>query len=328
MLKGIVMSESILPPLEVALTEGRPQTVDEWVRGIRLRQRRTVAAVVDLGKYLIKCKAALAHGQWTQALELAEISLRVAEMFMTIASDPVLANPSNHSALPLAYNTLYDLSKLQAETLEDGITTGWVNPSLTQKALKEKLGGPTKPRLNEWRTPPSVIETVREFFGGTIDLDPCSNSHDKPSVPAHLYFTAADNGLTKEWRGKVFVNPPIADRITQAWVGKAKVEWRNGHVDEIILLLPAVTWSNWFHVLLRESPACFLQGRLHESGIPLVLFYLGERREEFTDAFDHLGTVAEAKRIRVDPPGSVTGIMAESLNHADQLTLHQPDALE
>ncbi|MFI3120022.1 MAG: DNA N-6-adenine-methyltransferase [Methylococcaceae bacterium] len=60
---------------------------------------------------------------------------------------------------------------------------------------------------NEWYTPEKYMEAVSKFFGG-IDLDPCSCEKANKTVKAKSIFTIADDSLTKEWAGKVFLNPP------------------------------------------------------------------------------------------------------------------------
>jgi hypothetical protein len=49
----------------------------------------------------------------------------------------------------------------------------------------------------EWFTPPRYIEAVREVLGA-IDLDPASCESANRIVQATRYFTAADNGYTRD----------------------------------------------------------------------------------------------------------------------------------
>ena len=59
----------------------------------------------------------------------------------------------------------------------------------------------------EWYTPDYIIEAVRSTLG-EITLDPCSNAAANEVVKATFHYTADDDGLSKTWVGKVFVNPP------------------------------------------------------------------------------------------------------------------------
>tara|TARA_R110002020_G_scaffold207256_3_gene412657 strand:- start:1807 stop:2415 length:609 start_codon:yes stop_codon:yes gene_type:complete len=59
----------------------------------------------------------------------------------------------------------------------------------------------------EWYTPAGIIERVRTTMAG-ITLDPCSNTLANRVVKASLFYNASDDGLSKTWVGKVYVNPP------------------------------------------------------------------------------------------------------------------------
>lgn len=144
----------------------------------------------------------------------------------------------------------------------------------------------------DWHTPPEVINATLELFG-TIDLDPCSNDGD-PNIPARRHFREKDDGLTKRWTGRVYMNPPYG-RVIEAWVGKLLAEHEAGRTTEAIALLPSRTDTAWFR-LLRDFPRCFVTGRLRFSEaapapFPSAAFYLGSRLKEFVSAFDELGDV-------------------------------------
>lgn len=77
-----------------------------------------------------------------------------------------------------------------------------------------------------WLTPRLVLNLAVATLGA-IDLDPCSNSHEHPRVPAATHYTAADDGLMRPWHGRVFLNPPYGRTIGD-WVDKLAVEFRVG----------------------------------------------------------------------------------------------------
>jgi hypothetical protein len=147
-------------------------------------------------------------------------------------------------------------------------------------------------QCQEWYTPPHVIEAVVASLGG-IDLDPASNSHSEPVVPAAQHFTAADDGLSSQWFGRVFLNPPYGNTIG-LWTGKLRTEYEAGYVDAAIALVPARTDTQWFRAL-SSYPRCFLHGRLSFSGsqygapFPSSAFFLGQELDRFVAAFAHLG---------------------------------------
>jgi hypothetical protein len=61
----------------------------------------------------------------------------------------------------------------------------------------------------EWFTPPEIIHALGKF-----DLDPCS-SHIawRFNQSAQKFYTASDDGLSKEWFGRVWLNPPYTQPI-------------------------------------------------------------------------------------------------------------------
>jgi hypothetical protein len=148
----------------------------------------------------------------------------------------------------------------------------------------------------EHYTPRMVIDAVIECMGG-IDLDPCSNSHESPNVPAGEHFTADDDGLRQVWRGRVYMNPPYGREIVD-WVDKLVKAHESGSVTEAIALVPARTDTKWW-AMLRDYPVCLVSGRLKfgeaENGAPFpsAIFYLpnGTAIDRFYDAFSSLGDI-------------------------------------
>jgi len=110
----------------------------------------------------------------------------------------------------------------------------------------------------EWYTPPQIIEAVLQLFG-EIDLDPCSNEAPH-NVPARQHFTNADDGLSKAWSGKIYMNPPYGDEIGK-WTEKLRAEYEAGRVSEAIALIPGRIDTAWFRAL-RGDRRCEVAGRL------------------------------------------------------------------
>jgi len=125
-----------------------------------------------------------------------------------------------------------------------------------KKARENKAAG--KPTNDEWFTPPIWVERVREVFGGTIDLDPtsCDEANEK-FVHATKYFTIENCGLTQDWHGKVFMNPPYS-RIIVKFFDKLITEYQSGRVTEAITLTHNCSDTKWFqdaHAV--ASAVCF-----------------------------------------------------------------------
>lgn len=146
----------------------------------------------------------------------------------------------------------------------------------------------------EWYTPHHVIERVVKVLG-VIDLDPCSNSHDAPNVPALMHFTQDDNGLIQLWQGRVYLNPPYG-RVIGEWTSLLLRYYALGHVTEAIALLPARTDTKWFQAM-KPTALCFIAGRLQFSGygnsapFPSVTVYLGNNLPAFIAAFGDIGDI-------------------------------------
>lgn len=108
----------------------------------------------------------------------------------------------------------------------------------------------------EWYTPPSILEYVYRYFGERgVTLDPCSNPGE-PNVKAEHHYTKDDNGLSHEWTGNVFCNPPYGKNEIPLWINKALAS------DAITLLLVPSRTSNRWWSNLDSCPVCFVRGRI------------------------------------------------------------------
>ena len=105
----------------------------------------------------------------------------------------------------------------------------------------------------EWYTPPSIFEAL----GLTFDLDPASPGADIVSwIPAAGHITLTDNGLWREWYGRVWLNPPYGPSAPDFL--KRLVEHRHG-----IALVFSRTETQWWHDTAPKADAvCFIEGRV------------------------------------------------------------------
>jgi hypothetical protein len=148
----------------------------------------------------------------------------------------------------------------------------------------------------EWYTPREIVNAVLKLMG-SIELDPCSNSHETPKVPASTRYTKDDDGLSLPWKGKTYLNPPYGSEIG-IWTNKLIEAYESGDVEEAVALLPGRIDTNWFNPLY-EYRICIIKGRVqfenspHHAPFPCVLVYLGARRDEFTKVFSSFGPIVE-----------------------------------
>jgi phage N-6-adenine-methyltransferase len=105
----------------------------------------------------------------------------------------------------------------------------------------------------EWYTPPWIFEELAIEF----DLDP-SSPHDRelPWIPAKKRYTVFDDGLSKEWHDRVWMNPPYGEE-TEFWMRRMAAHG-NG-----IALVFSRTDTEWFHEAISTAGAVlFIKGRI------------------------------------------------------------------
>lgn len=163
--------------------------------------------------------------------------------------------------------------------------------------VASKLAVHFRSETPEHYTPRDVIDAAIACLGG-IDIDPCSNARGADAnVPARDHFTREDDGLSREWHGTVYMNPPYG-REVDAWVAKLIEEHRAGRVTQAIALLPARPDTQWYR-RLRDYKRCEVEGRLTFIGnndpapFPSVIFYLGCDDAQFIYCFDEFGDIFE-----------------------------------
>lgn len=132
-------------------------------------------------------------------------------------------------------------------------------------------------KSDNWATPIDFFKKIESEFW-PFDLDPAS---DESNHKAPAFFTKEDDGLSKYWFWKVWLNPPYG-RWLKDWVKKCFVERERALL--ICLLIPARTDTSYFHDYIYNKPWVeirFIRGRLkfwdatNSAPFPsmLVLFY-------------------------------------------------------
>jgi len=151
---------------------------------------------------------------------------------------------------------------------------------------------------NEWYTPAEYINAARKVMG-TIDIDPASSEMANKTVKARKFYTAQDDGLTKEWHGKLWMNPPYSGELIKKFVAKYS-EHIGQDVDEGIVLVNNATETAWFQQLVSVSSAIvFPNSRIkfidkfgNPSGAPLqgqAFIYSGKQVKLFLEVFSEFG---------------------------------------
>lgn len=110
----------------------------------------------------------------------------------------------------------------------------------------------------EWYTPSYILDRVYKVM--SIDLDPCSPR--VPTVKCKTHYSLDDDGLSRDWFGNMFINPPYG-RDIKKWVSKFISEWESGHIENAILLVPVKSDTVWWRNLVTRSWCwCGINGRV------------------------------------------------------------------
>ena len=165
-----------------------------------------------------------------------------------------------------------------------------------------------------WCTPPKYVQAVREVFGGTIALDPCSNEYSVVRADAEYRLPERD-GLHTSWDfPTIYVNPPYgADRnrgtTIKDWLRRCAAA-REKHGSEVLALVPVATNTrHWKHYVFGAADAvCFLydtrlrflvDGKDEGKGAPMscAMVYWGAHLTRFEKIFLRHGAVVDLRSL-------------------------------
>ena len=173
---------------------------------------------------------------------------------------------------------------------------------------------------HEWCTPAKYVSVVRNFFGGEIDLDPCSNNSSIVKATIEYKLPEKD-GLKESWNfQKIYVNPPYgADRergtTIKNWLAKCFLA-NQDYKSEVIALIPVATnTGHWKQsVFGKASAICFLydtrlkfliNGTEEHKGAPMAccFVYWGSRIDKFSSHFMEYGAVVNISNLKSEKIG-------------------------
>lgn len=106
-----------------------------------------------------------------------------------------------------------------------------------------------------WATPQTYFDKV-SIAHGPFDVDVCALPKN---AKAPVYFTPEIDGLTQEWKGTCWMNPPYGRGIG-AWMRKAYESAQAG--AKVVCLVPARTDTAWWHDYAAKGDVHFIRGRL------------------------------------------------------------------
>ncbi len=150
----------------------------------------------------------------------------------------------------------------------------------------------------EWYTP----EWVFQELGLQFDLDPCSPHDAETYVPANTKYTIFDDGLMREWFGRVWLNPPYG-RETPQWINRM-VDHGNG-----VVMVFSRTDAAWCQSAMRAADSMlFIQGRVNfvpgienrhkakRSGAGTLMLAFGEENAEALQRLGYRGILVSNRR--------------------------------
>ncbi|MHB1794110.1 MAG: DNA N-6-adenine-methyltransferase [Acidobacteriaceae bacterium] len=167
----------------------------------------------------------------------------------------------------------------------------------------------------DWGTPKRYVDAVRECFGGSISLDPCSNRFS--IVQADLEYLLPDHdGLRESWDyPTIYVNPPYGldqehGRTIKDWLKKCE-EAHRMYRSEVIALVPVATntghWKRYIYgkataiTFLYDTRLRFLEsGKDSGKGAPMscAMIYWGPNFERFSEVFMPFGAVVSLENLK------------------------------
>jgi hypothetical protein len=146
------------------------------------------------------------------------------------------------------------------------------------------MGGhhmPTSDTSDTWLTPPAIPAAPGRFA-----LDPCAASSPRPWATADTHVELPADGLTVDWVGRVWLNPPYG-REMGPWLEKLA-----NHGDGVACIFARTETDDWHeYVWPKASGILFIRGRINfyfpdgsrakkNAGAPTVLVAYGASNVE------------------------------------------------
>jgi hypothetical protein len=285
-----------LAELEQVVDRGLQTFVEVGQALAEIRDARLYRSTHDTFDEYLRERWSISRSRAHRLIEAAE----VVEML------PIGNTPANEAQarelVPLLEtpDELVDVMRELSAEHGDRLTAAKVRLAVAERLRREHTltHGVLASTGTEWYTPARYIDAAREVLGG-IDLDPASCVQANETVRAGTYYDADADGLTQDWHGRVWLNPPYG-KTTALFVAKLLAEHAAGHVDAAVLLLNGYGFdASWFQPLWTHA-LCFTDHRIvfaspdRDSGGPTfgnVFVYLGPDRQRFRRVFRAFGSV-------------------------------------
>lgn len=107
---------------------------------------------------------------------------------------------------------------------------------------------------DEWETPTELFRHLNLIYSFTLDV--CASVDN---AKCNNYFTIKEDGLSQEWKGVCWMNPPYGKDI-HLWMKKAYES--SLKKARVVCLVPARTDTIWWHLYAMKGEINFIRGRL------------------------------------------------------------------
>ena len=109
-----------------------------------------------------------------------------------------------------------------------------------------------------WYTPQDFFKKYDDVY--KFETDVCATDDNAKCAK---YYTEEMDGLSQEWRGVCWMNPPYGRTIVK-WMKKAYESSLEGAT--VVCLVPARTDTGWWHDYAMKGDIEFIKGRLKFGG--------------------------------------------------------------
>ena len=113
-------------------------------------------------------------------------------------------------------------------------------------------------KTDMWSTPQAFYDDCNPIYH--FDVDVCATAENALCAK---FYSPEDDGLSKEWRGVCWMNPPYGREISK-WMKKAYESSLHGVT--VVCLVPARTDTAWWHEYAMKGEIEFIRGRLKFGG--------------------------------------------------------------
>jgi len=274
------LTENLVPLQDLILLPGNPRHGDVGAISQSLErfgQRSPIKINADNvvlgGNHTLLAAQALG---WTQIAVTITDGLEGAEQSAYALADNRLSDLATYDN-----ELLFDMTMHVQDETGDLAGTGYDMEDVEDLRLEVERGGVSD---DEYFTPKWIFEAL----GLEFDLDVAAPPGGVEWIPAARFFTKEDDGLTQNWDGLVWCNPPYSEATP--WVERM-IDHNQG-----VMLLPFVD-SNWLDRVWSEAGASILLPRDMEFVRPNRT----DQRIMFRTGLWAFGDVSEEAIRRVSP---------------------------